>query len=642
MANGLIDAAILCSYFAPEGDLVVKESDSMKWLEGLAPMTAALAVAWALGATGSCQGQPAPPLLQVVELAPKEVETGDTLSIAGVGFPTGRTARVSFRGTLRRPGERPVTDAEIVVSGSVVDAEHVEVPFDESNESLFSGAGDVATHTAFEGTVEVAFAAAVQGASPIVGALEGVTLDVRPAAGAADRARQAEGERSFAWLGLHAAPASPSGVGVLVASVDNGSRAQVAGIAAGDTLVRFDGLRVASAADVLPAPGEREAIVNLRRPGTPYEIVRSIAVSGFRRALPTELLGGALFVFAALAVVLFFALPLPPLAAALRRAASRTRARLPLPAGTAAVADAVAGALLAVMPFGQYLVAAQLDVGILFCAAVGALVAAAFVGAGTLWQKLGVAAHVVWQHVPGAVVVVGVVVTTGSLRIQEIERAQGGAPWDWLAFRNPGTLLALGLLLSCALVEPEDGLPAWGSRLLALADLEREPSRVRGAWGASACRAHKALLCGLACALFLGGWRLPGLLPAEQDSRATLELAGAACLLFKTWGLLWALSWVRLALPFLFLQERTRAVAVWLAPLSLASLAASAAYVRWSPARPTQLLVSGCMLTVVVLTGAAAVTALASLRSLSRRLHQRSPGYDPAYEYDPSSLSAFL
>jgi NADH-quinone oxidoreductase subunit H len=127
----------------------------------------------------------------------------------------------------------------------------------------------------------------------------------------------------------------------------------------------------------------------------------------------------------------------------------------------------------------------------------------------------------------------------------------------------------------------------------------------RGPWLEAACRAHRLVVAGLASALFLGGWVLPGLSPAAQDARPALELGGAAWLLGKTWGLVVLLAWSRTALPHGRLTECSRRTAFALVPLSLAVLVATAAWTWWSPVGPAQLLVSG------TLVGAVALAALA-------------------------------
>ena len=282
------------------------------------------------------------------------------------------------------------------------------------------------------------------------------------------------------------------------------------------------------------------------------------------------------------------------------------------PASASALVDAGVAALLAVMPFGQYLVAARMDVELLFFAAATALAVVAVVTARSAWAGLRAAAHVAWQHVPAALAVASVVLTTGSLRVQEIERAQGGYPWDWLAFRSPAAMLLLALLLGCSLIGLADG-PAAGPTLEALVDdashVAARPPR-RPPWLAAARRAHGFIIAGLASALFLGGWSLPGLSPAQQDGRLLLELAGAAWLLGKTWALVLGLAVLREALPVRRLVEGTRATARRGVPLALVALVATAAWTRWSLEGAAQLLVSGSLVAVAALAAVVVVQRL--------------------------------
>ena len=601
----------------------------MKRRYGLAPFLLALALVWLVAGGRSWTDPGTPQLVKVVDVLPRQAELGDRVAVLGEGFPPGKTARVTFDGTLYRPGERPVLDAQVILSGLVVGPDQVHLAFDEKTQALFCGAGARATHTTFEGTVEVAFAAAAAGAPPVAGTLRSVTFDVRPGAHALDRTRDDEGGRFLAWIGLRVAPTM---AGLAVEAVEEGSRAQAAAIRPGDILARFDGVRVASAADIVPAAGEREANVLVRRDGSTQEVERTISVIGFRRAPPEELLGAALVLLAAAVVVVFFASPTRFMRSALlQRVVARVHTRvaaLPTrrasmggkvarllwnvaldalpPQGLAAVVDVLAVGLLASMPFGQYLVAAQLDVGLLFVAAATALSAAALVGSGSFWSGTRAAVQIAWQHVPAAVAIASVVVSTGSLRVQEIEHVQGGWPWDWLAFRSPATLVAFALLLGCAALDldsvPGRTPPGGPTSLSALVEQDRAPVHSpRLPWLDAARRAHRAVVAGLANALFLGGWLLPGLSPAEQDGRLVLELGGAAWFLAKTWTLVVAMAWVRWALPGRQMGERTRATAFWLAPLAAAAFVASAAWTSWCPGRPEQLLVSGSLVAMVIL-----------------------------------------
>jgi NADH-quinone oxidoreductase subunit H len=611
----------------------------MNWLRPLTPVVLLAAIAWLSAGAGSCSQQPMAELIEVREVTPADVEVGDRLSVVGEGFPAGRPARVTFRGDLHRPGERAVHGAEVVLQGAVVGPEQLEIPFGEAAQALFCGGGDRAAHTTFEGEVEVAFAAAAVGAPPVAGTLRQVVLDVRPSASARNAEVEQQGERLAAFAGLQVGAAARRGIGLPVEGVASGSRAEAAGIVVGDVLATFDGLRVDSVGDLSPAPGQREAVIGLRRVDAPGVLPHTLSVEGVRRPAAAELLASALLLVGALAVVLLFAAPArPSTATALQRIAARVQARvererqggktpqgaagrastLPIlgaivardvlpPAGASAVVDVGVFVLLAAMPFGQYLVAASLDVGLLFLAAATSVAVAAFAAARSTWAGARAPLHVFWQHVPAAIALGSVVLTTGSLRVQEIERTQGGWPWDWLAFRNPAALVALLLLLGCALVDANAPAPPEGlARHIEGATAAPAP----GPWLAAVGRGHRIVVAGLATALFLGGWSLPGLSPGQQEAQPALQAAGAAWWLLKTAALAVGVSAVRCGLAPASLADGSRATVTWIAPLSMAVFAATAAWMWWSPGPAAQLLVSGALVTLVALWSTATVQRL--------------------------------
>lgn len=612
----------------------------MPWLRALSPLAAALVLVVLAGA-GSCgRALPSLELLQVLDIAPRDVELGDRIAIVGDGFAPGKPARVTFRGTLHRPGEPAQQGAIIETTGMAVGPQRVEVTFGDSLQASFCRAGDRATHTTFEGDVEIAFAAAAFGGPPIAGVLQGVTLDVRPPARTADVEHDGEGTRLLEWIGVRMATGGHE-AGLFVESVAPGSRAETAGILAGDVVTNFDGVRVASPSDVVPPPGENEARVGLRRAGWVAEMGRTISVAGFRRAPPEPLLGSSLTILAALTMALLLGAPAPtPVAHVLQRMVSRLRAlpplwplqsRLPVSAaaargwrrrqrivhvvltaarpkvpslGAPIVVDLAVCASFATMPFGQYLVAERLDVGVLLVAAATALAAATLVAAGSAWQGARATLDVLWQHVPGAIAAASVVVSTGSLRVVEVERAQGGWPWEWLAFRSPASLIAAWLLLQCMRIEPRRARPSSGLAMW-VDDLAPPPGCGGGAWFAATVRAHHLVIAGLVSALFLGGWALPGLSPAQQDARPVLEVAGALLFAAKGVVLLFALASARWALPPSTLARRTRWTAVCLVPLAIGSLVAVGAWSRWGPPAPIQWLCSSALVLVTALVSIA-------------------------------------
>src|SRR3954463_13303834 len=84
-----------------------------------------------------CVIETPPQLIQVLDFAPREAEVGDRLELSGVGFPQGRPARLAFRGTLYRPGEKPTTGVEILAQGVVTSSQQIDLALSETLEALF-------------------------------------------------------------------------------------------------------------------------------------------------------------------------------------------------------------------------------------------------------------------------------------------------------------------------------------------------------------------------------------------------------------------------------------------------------------------------------------------------------------------------
>src|SRR5258706_14993561 len=103
-------------------------------------------------AWSGCVSTEAPPqLLNVLDFAPREAEVGDRLEVIGAGFPEGKTAHVVFKGTLHRPGRKPIKGVEIDVDAASSSADKVDMMFTEGLQTAFCGSGDDAAHTTFRG-----------------------------------------------------------------------------------------------------------------------------------------------------------------------------------------------------------------------------------------------------------------------------------------------------------------------------------------------------------------------------------------------------------------------------------------------------------------------------------------------------------
>src|SRR5512144_2191256 len=90
------------------------------------------------------------------------------------------------------------------------------------------------------------------------------------------------------------------------------------------------------------------------------------------------------------------------------------------------------------LPFGESLIAADLNVGIFYITAVTALVVVGILIAGwssnSKWALFGgirSAAQVVSYEIPAGIAVMVPILMAGTLSMQGIIRAQGAMPWEW-------------------------------------------------------------------------------------------------------------------------------------------------------------------------------------------------------------------
>jgi NADH-quinone oxidoreductase subunit H len=597
--------------------------------------------------TSCVSSEPSPQLLNVLDFAPREAEVGDRLEVIGYGFPEGKAARITFRGTLHRPGRRPVQGVEIDAPGASTSADKVELTFSEGLQASFCGVGDEALHTTFEGDVLVSFPAALPGALPITGAVRGVRVDFR-APGARRTvalAREHEGERALEFLGLAVAADSPAAGGLLITGVRAGSPGDAAGFTAGDLISTFDGVRVLSKADISPSGSGRTVAIGVRRvsEGGTRDDVRRVSIDGFRSSAPADLLGAGTILAVAAAIILLFMAPVAGIITWLeRRVAARMQSRIgPNRAGPGGflvwVADGIKSLLkediiptqsdkplfrlapylvflgvsgtFCVMPFGQHLIAADLDIGILYVVSVTSLVTIGLMMGGwasnNKWSMIGgvrAAAQIVSYEIPGAVAIACIVMMTGSLRVQDIILAQGGEPWRWYMFRNPVTFVLFFLWFTTALAEgnraPFD-LPEAESELVA--GYSTEYSGMRYLFFFFAEWANVFVMCGIASALFLGGWQIPWVSPAAQEANFWLQCVGAVIFQVKSWSLIFVVIWIRWTLPRVRVDQMMDLCWKWFVPASFASFVLTALWVLWSPVPQLETVIGVAMFALWVL-----------------------------------------
>jgi NADH-quinone oxidoreductase subunit H len=210
----------------------------------------------------------------------------------------------------------------------------------------------------------------------------------------------------------------------------------------------------------------------------------------------------------------------------------------------------------AVLPFSSTLVAQNLNIGVLYVLSVTSIVVVGILMSGwasnNKWSLLGgmrSAAQIVSYEIPASLAVLPVVLTAGSLSMQEVIRDQGGMPWEWNLFGQPALLICFFIFFVSALAEgnrtPFD-LPEAESELVN--GFNTEYSGMRFSMMALGEFANIYVIAAITVTLFLGGWRLPTLGPVTIDGWRTMAPTlfglllgggGATLVLFASWGHMW-------------------------------------------------------------------------------------------------------
>jgi NADH-quinone oxidoreductase subunit H len=235
---------------------------------------------------------------------------------------------------------------------------------------------------------------------------------------------------------------------------------------------------------------------------------------------------------------------------------------------------------LAVVPFSQSLTALNLNLGLLLVFALGSInVIAVMVAGWSSRNKYAIisSARVVSQNVayeiPMLLVVITVIMTTGTMNLNEIVERQAGFFWRWNVFRLDQNLFApLTFLVFyiCMLAEtnraPFDMAEA-ESELVAGAYTEYSGMGFGVFFMAE--YANILLGCSLGTVLFLGGWQSPiGILP------------GVFWFLVKMYFLVFSVVWVRWTFPRTQFYGLLNLSWKILIPLSLITLLLSSAALK--------------------------------------------------------------
>src|SRR5512147_518622 len=214
---------------------------------------------------------------------------------------------------------------------------------------------------------------------------------------------------------------------------------------------------------------------------------------------------------------------------------------------------------LAVIPWGQHLAARNINVGLLMIFAFGSInVMAVMLGGWSSRNKYAIisAARVVSQNVayeiPMLLVVITMIMVTGTMNVNEIVLQQAGPFWKWYFFRwdlNPLAPVTFLIFYTCMLAEtnraPFDMAEA-ESELVAGAYTEYSGMGFGVFFMAE--YANILLGCALATVLFLGGWHSPiGVLGGGEGLIGML--LGIFWFFVKMYFLVFSVVWIRWTFP---------------------------------------------------------------------------------------------
>lgn len=447
----------------------------------------------------ACARDPLPQLLTVRDVSPREIELGDRLEVAGAGFAQGRPAHVHLHGIAERPGEDPES-LEVELTGDVITPERISIAVDETVLGKLCGTGLHATHTTFEGSAEVLFAATTEGAPPVTGIVSHVVLDAYPTSTPRAQldARAAEGARFLENAGLRLRDGADSFV---VESVAPGSAADRAGLLVDDVVVAASGVRVTTRGDFAPPPSALSVPLAVRRGGSEREETRVIDLEASAAPLSSRLLVPALLVALAMLLVLFGASApgrvVPWLRRRLHEGPRGSILRELVPGGRPVVRHALPALALAATvaaPLAAGCDAAALALAVVFGRVVAGLTGHEVDGTRPVARALSALA----TGLPLLAITLGTVFITGSRGAGELVASTANAPLACAAFRSPVhlALAATALLYGIA--------PAVGRESTLVGDptLVRQ-LRALSAWEWLAAWIQSALVA----LVFFGGWR---------------------------------------------------------------------------------------------------------------------------------------
>lgn len=232
---------------------------------------------------------------------------------------------------------------------------------------------------------------------------------------------------------------------------------------------------------------------------------------------------------------------------------------------------------LAVFPFSSGFMLTDLNVGVFYLIAISSLVGVGvFLGgyaSNSKWSMLGGmrgASQIISYEIPVTISVLAITLLAGGLSFGAIMEKQAGSPFNWFVFHNPFAFIAFFIYFVGVLAEtnraPFD-LPEAESELVS--GYHTEYTGMRFGFFALAEYVEVFVVCGVASALFLGGYNLP--VEIKIDS-LPIQLIQIIVLVTKALALYYVVIWIRWTFPRLRVDQLMSICWKYLTPIAIFNL----------------------------------------------------------------------
>jgi len=239
---------------------------------------------------------------------------------------------------------------------------------------------------------------------------------------------------------------------------------------------------------------------------------------------------------------------------------------------------------LAVLPWSNGFIMADLNVGIFYLIAISSLVGVSvFLGgyaSNSKWSMLGGlrgASQIISYEIPVTISILSITLLAGGMSFGTILGQQEGAPVHWFLFHNPFAFIAFFVYFVGALAEtnraPFD-LPEAESELVS--GYHTEYTGMRFGFFALAEYIEVFVVCGVGSALFLGGGNLPF---STTFDIIPLQLVQVVIFMTKTLLLYYVVIWVRWTFPRLRVDQLMSICWKYLTPIAIFNLVGNAVWV---------------------------------------------------------------